>query len=186
MRILLVSFCYLQSFSIIDSVLGERVLVVSEVFVVHDDDIFCGGLHFGGFIIVFLLCVEVLFPCVFLGAVGAHDAKSSAGLVNQNMATNMWRSFWCVLFLQVSSGISRILLVRFVVHLPMCLGWCILIPLAGLSVVVWSWLVRQLASDSGDDEETAVCRWPMPSTNQQHVFDVLLMGSVNFEDSSSI
>jgi hypothetical protein len=97
----------------------------------------------------------------------------------------MWRSFWCVLFLQVSSGISRILLMRFVVHLSMCLGWCILIPLAGLSVVVWSWSVRQLTSDSGDDEETAVCRW-LRSTNQQHVFDVLLMGSVNCEDSSSI
>jgi hypothetical protein len=25
------------------------------------------------------------------------------------MVTNMWRSFWCVLFLQVSSGFSRIL-----------------------------------------------------------------------------
>jgi hypothetical protein len=60
----------------------ERVLVVSEVYVVHDDDLFCGGLDFGGFIIVFLSCVDVIFPCVFLGAVDAHDAKDSAGLVN--------------------------------------------------------------------------------------------------------
>jgi hypothetical protein len=59
--------------------------------VVQGVDIFCEGLDFGEFIIVFLLCVNILFPCVFLGAVDAHDAKDSAGLVNQNMATNMWR-----------------------------------------------------------------------------------------------
>jgi hypothetical protein len=39
-------------------------------------------------------------------------------------------------------------------------------PLVGLLFVVWGWMVRQLASDPGNDEEMTACLWPVHSTNQ--------------------
>jgi len=60
-------------------------------------------------------------------------------------------------------------------------------PLVSLLFVIWGWMVRQLASDPGNDEEMAACLWPVRSTNQQHALGVFFMGSLNFdEDSSSI
>jgi hypothetical protein len=48
-------------------------------------------------------------------------------------------------------------------------------------------MVRQLASDPGNDEEMAACLWSVRSTNQRHALSVFFMGSLNFdEDSSSI
>ena len=45
---------------------------------VIDGDIFCGGLNIDGYVIDFIFCVGVRFPCDFLGALGAND---SDGLV---------------------------------------------------------------------------------------------------------
>nr|TKV98435.1 hypothetical protein SEVIR_9G559950v2 [Setaria viridis] len=56
--------------------------MVSEVQVVLDGDIFCGGFNINGYVIGFIFCVGVRFHCDFLGIVGAHDANDSAGLVN--------------------------------------------------------------------------------------------------------
>ncbi|OEL32468.1 hypothetical protein BAE44_0006514 [Dichanthelium oligosanthes] len=58
--------------------------------VVLDVDIFCGGLDIDGYVIVFLFCVDVRFLHDLLGAVDAHGANDSAGLVNQNMVMDMW------------------------------------------------------------------------------------------------
>lgn len=88
-----VSFYPFQSFSAIVCVRGERVLVLSEVHVVIDGDIFCGGLNIDGYVIDFIFCVGVQFPCVFLCAVGAHGANDSAGPVIQNTAMDVWGNF---------------------------------------------------------------------------------------------
>lgn len=65
-EMLSVSFCSFESFSTIACVRGERVLVLSEVHVVIDGDIFCGGLNIDGFVIDFIFCVGVRFPVIFL------------------------------------------------------------------------------------------------------------------------
>ena len=52
--------------------------MLSEVRVVIDGDIFYGGLNIDGYVIDFIFCVGVRFPCDFLGALGAND---SDGLV---------------------------------------------------------------------------------------------------------
>ena len=54
--------------------------MLSEVRVVIDGDIFYGGLNIDGYVIDFIFCVGVQFPCDFLGVVGAHGANDSAGL----------------------------------------------------------------------------------------------------------
>ena len=77
-----VSFCPFRSFSTIACVCGERVLVLSEVHVVLNGDIFCGALNIDGFAIDFIFCIDVWFPCVSLGAVAAHGSKYSARFVN--------------------------------------------------------------------------------------------------------
>jgi hypothetical protein len=77
-------------------------------------------------------------------------------------------------------------LVRFIFHHLMYAGWCSWTPLVGFLFVDWGRPVRQLASNSGDDEETAVCRSPMRSMDQLHISDVLLMGFPKIEVSSSI
>ena len=60
-------------------------------------------------------------------------------------------------------------------------NWRFVIPLAGLLFVDWGWPARQSASDPGGNED-----WPGRSTDKQHVFGVLLMALLKFEDSSSI
>ena len=77
-----VSFCPFRSFSTIACVCGERVMVLSEVHVVLNGDIFCGALNIDGFAIDFIFCIDVWFPCVSLGAVAAHGSKDSARFVN--------------------------------------------------------------------------------------------------------
>jgi hypothetical protein len=62
----LVSFCPFLSFSAIACVCGERVLVLSEVQVVIDGDIFCGDLNTDGYVIDFIFCIGVRFPVIFL------------------------------------------------------------------------------------------------------------------------
>jgi hypothetical protein len=56
----------------------------------------------------------------------------------------------------------------------------------GFLFVDWGRSVRQLASDSMDDEETAVCCSPVRSMDLLHISDVLLMGFPKIEVSSSI
>ena len=65
-QMLSVSFCPFQSFSTIACVHGEQVLVLSEVHVVIDGDIFCGDLNIDGYIIDFIFCVGFWFPMIFL------------------------------------------------------------------------------------------------------------------------
>ena len=67
--------------------------MLSEVHVVLNGDIFCGGLNIDGFAIDFIFCIDVWFPCVSLGAVAVHGSKDSARFVNQNMAMDMFRNF---------------------------------------------------------------------------------------------
>jgi len=67
--------------------------VLSEVHVVLNGDIFCGGLNVDGFAIDFIFCIDVWFPCVSLGAFAAHGSKDSARFVNQNTAMDMFRNF---------------------------------------------------------------------------------------------
>ena len=68
-------------------------LVLSEVRVVIDGDIFYGGLNIDGYVIDFIFCVGVRFPCDFLGVVGAHGTNDSARPVIQNTAMDIWRKF---------------------------------------------------------------------------------------------
>jgi hypothetical protein len=56
----------------------------------------------------------------------------------------------------------------------------------GVFIIVWSWPMSQLASDSGDDEDMPACLWPVRSTNLQHTLGVFFMGSLNFEVSSLV
>ena len=77
-----VSFCPFRSSSTIACVCGERVMVLSEVHVVLNGDIFCGALNIDGFAIDFIFCIDVWFRCVSLGAVAAHGSKYSARFVN--------------------------------------------------------------------------------------------------------
>jgi hypothetical protein len=65
------------------------------------------------------------------------------------------------------------------------MGWCSSTALTGLLFVDQDWLVKQLVFVP-DDDETASGRFPVRSMDQQHVFGVLLMGVLKFEDSSSI
>ena len=51
------------------------------------------GLNIDGLAIDFIFCVDVWFPCVFLGAVAAHGSKDSARFANQNMAMDKCRNF---------------------------------------------------------------------------------------------
>lgn len=85
-----VSFCPFQSFSNIVCVLGERVLILSVVFVALDGFIFCVGFYIDGHVFNFSLWVDVRFSYIFLGAFGAYD---SIGHVNQNMAVDLSRNF---------------------------------------------------------------------------------------------
>ncbi|PUZ38520.1 hypothetical protein GQ55_9G203700 [Panicum hallii var. hallii] len=48
------------------------------------------------------------------------------------------------------SKVFLVMAVRLPLHQLACLGWCSLIPLAGLLLVDWSSPVRRLASDSGE------------------------------------
>jgi hypothetical protein len=89
MKMSLISFYHFQSFSTVTCVRGERVLMLSEVHVVTDGDIFCGDLNIDGYVIDFIFCIGVRFPCDFLGAVGAHGANDSAGPVIQNTAMDL-------------------------------------------------------------------------------------------------
>ena len=61
-----------------------HVVLVGHIFV---------GLNIDEYIIVFIVCVGVRFPCDFLGADGAHAASDGAGPVNRNTALDMWRNF---------------------------------------------------------------------------------------------
>jgi len=56
-----VSFCPFQSFSTIACVRDGRVLVLSEVHVVIDGDIFCEDLNIDGYVIDFIFCIGVWF-----------------------------------------------------------------------------------------------------------------------------
>ena len=60
-------------------------------------------------------------------------------------------------------------------------SWMLVLPIPGLLFVDWGWPARQSASDPGGNED-----WPGRSTDKQHVFGVLLMTLLKFEDSSSI
>jgi hypothetical protein len=88
-----VSFCPFQSFSNIARVLGERVLVLSEVHVVLHGHILCVGLNVDGYVIDFIFYVNFRFRYDFLGVVGAYGASDSARPVNQNTAMDIWRNF---------------------------------------------------------------------------------------------
>jgi hypothetical protein len=119
------------------------------------DSIFCGGFDSDGYAIDVFLCVSVRFLCILLCVSDAMP--SSTTLVSQAMVWRQtWRSFGgCIngdgvsidlLSLQGNSGGRvRSFLARLTIHLPVCLGWCIQIPLVGLLFVVWGWTVRQLA-----------------------------------------
>lgn len=61
-----VSFCPFQSFPSIACVRGERVLVLSEVYVVLDGDIFCGGLNIDGMSSILSSASVFDFPVFFL------------------------------------------------------------------------------------------------------------------------
>jgi hypothetical protein len=140
----------------------------------------------------------LVFDSSVFFSVSAMPMPSSTTLVSQAMVWRQtWRSFGgCIngdgvfidlLSLQGNSGGRVSFLARLAVHLPVCSGWCIQIPLVGLLFVVWGWTVRQLASNPGNDEEMAACLWPVRSTNQQHALGMFFVGSLNFDnDSSSI
>jgi hypothetical protein len=56
----------------------------------------------------------------------------------------------------------------------------------GLLFVAWDWTMRQLASNHGNEKEMAVCLWSVHSMNQQHALGVFFMGSLNFDEDSSL
>jgi len=112
------------------------------------------------------LCAGSRFPWGFRFAGCIHDTSFIMGLPTIGTAAGDWR---VVSSLQGVSGYAH--LVRLPLHQLACLGWCSLIPRAGLLLVDWSSLVRPLASDSG---EIGDC--PGRSTKKQYVPCVLLMG----------
>ena len=83
------------------------------------------------FSIDFIFCVGVRFSRDFLGAVGAHGANDSAGLVIQNTTMDIWRNFGrCVYQLVEKPGWvwippSLVILLPFGLYLsPMSQGCC--------------------------------------------------------------
>nr|TKW36281.1 hypothetical protein SEVIR_2G430500v2 [Setaria viridis] len=103
-----------------------------------NDDIFCGGFNTDEYVIDVFLYVGVGFLHVLLCAVGAHFINNDAGLVNRNMAAGGCfdgdgESSINILSLQGRSVDAR---------------------MPGLYFL----LVRKLASDPGDEEETIICR----------------------------
>ena len=137
-------FCFL-----LDSYVGGgwgRVAVV--VCVVHDDGVICRGISTSD--VFFGVGVRIL--CELHCTVRAHIVSGGTGTIALDVVARAWR---IVLTLQGDSdgcGVKWNCLVRLLLHLLVCTGWCSSTPLAGQLLVGWSWPVRRPASDPGKIE----------------------------------
>jgi hypothetical protein len=115
-------------------------------------------------------CVGVRILCELHCTVRTHIVSGGTGTIALDVVAGAWR---IVLTLQGDfngCGVEWNCLVRLLLHLLVCTGWCSSIPLAGQLLVGWGWPVRRLASDPGEIEV-----WPERSADKLHAFSVLLM-----------
>jgi hypothetical protein len=116
-------FCFLS-----DSYVGGgwgRVAVVVRV--VHDDGVICRGIGTND---VFF-CVGVRILCELHCTVRTHIVSGGTGTIALDVVAGAWR---IVLTLQGDfngCGVEWNCLVRLLLHLLVCTGWCSSIPLAG-------------------------------------------------------
>lgn len=112
-----------------------------------DDGVICGDFVIGDVFFGAFLCTGVRILCGLISVVGACDINGiidPASLDRLNGVRNTEGGLTGgegdlatgVLSLQGSSGGARISLVRFLLHLLVCTGWCTLIHLEGLPSVV--------------------------------------------------
>ena len=179
-RKLLVSFCFLPSFSGIGFVGGVLVLEVCAVRVELADGVICRDLKTDDDFFVVFLYVGFRIFCESICVVSIHAVYVAASFVTHDLAAATWRS------IGGCTGGDGKSFAGVLIHLLVSPSCCTLIPLVGSLFVVWGWPVRRPVSDSGDEEETACCRLPERSMDQKHALCVLLMGLLKFQDSSSI
>ena len=113
----------------------------------HDDGVICRGFNTGD--VFFCIGVRILYE--LLCVVRAH-ISGATGTIALDVVAGVWM---IVLTRQGDSdgrGVEWNCLVRLLLHLLVCTGWCSSIPLAGQLLVGWSWPVRRPASDPGKIE----------------------------------